>query len=124
MSKGTRRRNKIYIVDDDISVLKGISRLLDAHGLETVRFSSAQAFLAAAPSEGTLLLDIRMPGMGGFELLEALAGQGRHFHVVLMTAYDEPAYKERARQYGVAGYLIKPINGQDLLESLGIPTGL
>ena len=112
------RRKKICVVDGDPSVLKAMKRLLEVWGWEVECFSSALGFLAAAPEADSLLLDIRMPEMSGFDLLEKMASRNMNFRVVLMTAYDDPRDEELSRSCGVAALLIKPISERTLYESL------
>jgi aquaporin Z len=110
----------VYVVEDDASVRRAVTRLLRAHGLQTVAFASAEAFLQAGSraSEACLLLDVQMPGMTGWELLTALQAAGRTLPVIIITAHTEEAPPERARQAGIVAYLRKPFDELALLEAL------
>ncbi len=69
----------VYVVDDDESIRRALKRLLNSFGYHTLTFESAEAFLdiASGPrAEGCLILDIRLPGMTGFELQEKLSLRG------------------------------------------------
>jgi FixJ family two-component response regulator len=94
--------------------------LLRAHGLQTVAFASAEAFLQTEfwKSHACLILDIQMPGMTGWELLAALQAAGRTLPVIIITAYNEEPTSERARQAGIVAYLRKPFDEQALLQAL------
>jgi FixJ family two-component response regulator len=75
----------VYVVEDDESIRRAIGRLLRSAGYRALTFASAEDFLdfTSGPSEGCLVLDIRLPGMTGFDLQEKVASWGEvlgHFH--------------------------------------------
>jgi PleD family two-component response regulator len=76
------RGSTVFVVDDDASVRKGITRLLSSAGYHTETFASAEEFLACSRSEGPgcLVLDVRLPGLNGLELQQALAAAERLYH--------------------------------------------
>jgi FixJ family two-component response regulator len=110
----------VYVVDDDASVRRAVTRLLRAHGLQTVAFASAEAFLQARfwEPKACLILDVQMPRMTGWELLVELQTAGRTLPVIIITAYNEEPTPERAQQAGIVAYLRKPFDEQTLLEAL------
>jgi FixJ family two-component response regulator len=110
----------VYVVEDDASVRRAVTRLLRAHGLRTMAFVSAEAFLQTGPwgPEACLILDVQMPGMTGWELLAELEATGRTLPVIIITAYNEEPTPEQARQAGIVAYLRKPFDEQVLLEAL------
>jgi FixJ family two-component response regulator len=110
----------VYVVEDDASVRRAVTRLLRAHGLQSVVFASAEAFLQAGvwEPEACLILDVQMPGMTGWELLTALEAAGRMLPVIIITAYYEEPTPERLQQAGIVAYLRKPFDEQSLLEAL------
>jgi FixJ family two-component response regulator len=110
----------VYVVDDDASVRRAVTRLLRAHGLQTVAFASAEAFLQARfwEHKACLILDVQMPRMTGWELLVELKAAGRTLPVIIITAYNEEPTPERAQQAGIVAYLRKPFDEQALLEAL------
>jgi two-component system response regulator FixJ len=109
-----------YLVDDDPSVRRALPRLLKSLGVETVAFASAEAFLQAAPwlSEACLILDVQMPGMKGWDLVEHLRVSGNPLPIIIMTAYNDAQTHDRARRAGIVAYLRKPFDDQVLLEAL------
>jgi len=111
----------VYVVDDDESIRKALKRLLGSVGYHTLTFASAEALLELplAHGEGCLVLDIRLPGMTGFELQEKLLLQGSEYPVLFMTAHDNPQWQERARKAGAVAYLKKPFLEQTLFEAVG-----
>jgi two-component system response regulator FixJ len=109
-----------YLVDDDPSVRRALPRLLKSLGVETVAFASAEAFLQAGPwlPEACLILDVQMPGMKGWDLVEHLRAFGSTLPVIIITAYNDAQTHDRARRAGIAAYLRKPFDDQALLEAL------
>jgi FixJ family two-component response regulator len=110
----------ISIVDDDASVARALRRLVGSAGYRVESFGSARAFLDSTPSSRTacLILDIYMEGMNGFELQEQLAADRVAIPVIFMTAHDDAPTRERIGRSSAAGYLVKPCDGQILLEAL------
>ena len=115
----------VYVVDDDASVRRALKRLLISVGYYALTFASAEAFLEFAPEagDGCLVLDIRLPGMTGFDLREKLVSRGTQYPVIIMTAYDNPRWRERAEKAGVIAYLRKPFGEQSLLDAIRLACG-
>jgi FixJ family two-component response regulator len=107
----------IAIVDDDEAVRKGIARLLRSAGLSARVFASATEFLASLSEflPSCVVLDVHMPGLSGFSLMETLQGR---FPIVVITGYDSPEAHTRAMTDGATAYLTKPIGDNDLLEAI------
>ena len=116
----------IAIVEDDVSIGRALSRLLHAVGWKAVTFTSAEAFLQTGLQEPPhcLVLDVRLPGMTGFELLEHFAVAGIALPVILITAHDDVQVRMRAARAGVSTYLRKPVDEQDLLQAIRRALGL
>ncbi len=109
----------VAIVDDDVSVRRALTRLLETAGLRIQSFASAVEFLERGlPAKpGCLVLDVHLGGMSGFELLDRLRAQGQLVPTVLITAHDDPATRERAKRCAAA-YLRKPLDAPLLLEEI------
>ncbi|HVM83408.1 MAG TPA: response regulator [Candidatus Binatia bacterium] len=112
-------RDTIYIVDDDEGVRDSARALLESYDLAVEDFASARDFLAAFDEEvgGCLLLDLNMPEMGGFELLEVLRERHVNIPVIIVTAQGDAAAKERARRAGAFALLEKPVD-DSLLKTI------
>lgn len=112
----------VFIVDDDASVRKALRRLLKSAQYRVQTFMSAEEFrLSGFNSErGCLLLDIRLPGISGFELQEELLASGVQMPVVFVTGHDLPGMEERAMLLGAAAYLRKPFDEKALLSAVRI----
>jgi FixJ family two-component response regulator len=108
-------------VDDDKSIRNATSDLLKAAGFTPAAFEDAESFLewASHASVACLIADMRMPGMSGLELYEALVTSGRAMPTVIITAHPEELTQSRAREAGICGYLSKPFAPDELLECVG-----
>jgi len=110
----------IVIVDDDASMNLAMKRLLDAAGFEARTFSSGEELLrvGVSPTAACLVVDVRLPGLSGFELVERLAERRSAVPVVFVTAHDEPGYREEAEKAGAIAYLPKPFEGRSLIDAV------
>jgi FixJ family two-component response regulator len=110
----------IAIVDDDVSMLRALRRLLRSVGFAVVTYASAEEFLQAGLQAwiGCLVLDVMMLGMSGLDLLDWLAASGMTFPVVIITACADEQTRLRAEQAGVVAYLRKPFEEEALLEAI------
>ena len=116
----------ISIVDDDLSVRRALRRLVQSAGYSVETFASAREFLDSLPSGRTacLVLDIHLEGMSGFELQERMAADPAPIPVIFITAQDDAATRERARQTSASAYLRKPFDEQVLLAAIGRAIGV
>ncbi|MCX6929906.1 MAG: response regulator [Verrucomicrobia bacterium] len=122
----TQTRPLIAVLDDEPQFCKALARLLKTYGFEVVTFALGAELLQACASRlpDCLLLDLHMPDLSGFEVLERLAAQHLRVPVVVITGHDQPGNAERVRALGCADYLLKPLNESKLLAAIGkvIPT--
>jgi FixJ family two-component response regulator len=111
-------RPLVVIVDDDQSLRNATRDLLKAAGFSTATFANAESFLgsAARAAAACLVADMRMPGMTGLELYQALVASGARIPTVIITAHPEELTQSRARDAGITCYLSKPFVPDDLLE--------
>jgi two-component system CheB/CheR fusion protein len=110
----------VAIVDDDVLIQRALARVLYAAGWRAVTFPSAEAFLQTGmqASPVCLVLDVWLPGMTGVELLEHLAATGSTLPAVIITGRDDLQMRMRVMQAGAVAYLLKPLDGQELLQAL------
>jgi FixJ family two-component response regulator len=110
----------IYLVDDDASIRRALTRLLKSIGLKTFAFASAEAFLQASPwvPEACLILDVQLPGMTGWGLVDHLQAANTQMPVIIITAHNDRQIQDRVREAGIVAYLRKPFNDQELIEAL------
>ncbi len=111
---------KVYIVDDNPAVRQLIGALVTSMQLCPEPFASAREFLAhCTPSEpGCVLLDVRLPGMSGLELLELMKRQGIPFPVIVLSAHADVPMAVRAMRAGAINFLEKPFREQELWEAI------
>src|SRR5215813_3519412 len=110
----------IAIVEDDASFRRALERLLRAFGFDAHTFASAEEFLrsAAPESHACLIVDLHLPGMSGFELLDHLTTSAPPPPAVFITAQDEDSLRERVARIPNSVYLRKPFLGAVLLEAV------
>jgi FixJ family two-component response regulator len=110
----------VGIVDDDPSVRKALTRLVKAAGYRVEVFASAREFLARPQQEDLrcLLLDVRMPGLTGLELQEALAIAGRRISIVFVSGHGDVVGSVKAMKGGAIDFLTKPVDARDLLGAI------
>jgi len=111
-------RPLVAIVDDDESIRNATRDLLRAVGFSTATFENAESFLGSTSRAraACVVADIRMPGMTGIELYQALVAAGDGIPTVIITAHPEDATRARAREVGITCYLSKPFAPDELLE--------
>ncbi|MDQ8022246.1 MAG: response regulator [Moraxellaceae bacterium] len=110
----------VRILDDDAGVRDGLSALLRSVGLRTQVFASAAEFIAGHDGDaiGCLILDIRMPGESGLQLLERLPAAGVDLPVVMLTGHGDMAACRRAFKGGAVEFLTKPVDDDVLIEAV------
>ena len=115
-----RNRNVVYVVDDDLGMLKGLKRLLRQHGYDSVVFSSAEEFqnYGDFASACCLVLDINLNNESGIELRHRLRVAGISLPIIYITANDSPTVRRAAIESGCIAYLTKPFGAKSLIESI------
>src|SRR5262249_3888771 len=110
----------VYLVDDNLSFLRALSRLLRAADYRVETFGSAEEFLKCDRSEaaGCVVLDLQMPGPNGLELQEALAQSEETLPVVFVAAHSDISSSVRAMKQGAVDFLAKPGRGAELLDAV------
>lgn len=110
----------IYLIDDDLSVRRGLGRLLRAAGYNVVTCDTPEAFLAlpSLTTPACLLLDLRMPRMTGLELQSALHDDGRDPPIVMLSGHVDATTTERALSAGAVAVLSKPVELNALVHAL------
>ena len=108
----------VYIVDDDESIRRGLSRLFRSVRLPAETFGSAQAYLDRATHTGPscLVLDVRMPGLDGLELQQTLSQ--RDAQIVFLTGHGDVPMCADAMKAGAVDFLTKPVDDEYLLRAV------
>jgi len=110
----------VFVVDDDSSVCRSLGRLLRSAGFRVEAFASAEEFLQRERNgaRACLVVDVRMPGMSGPDLVDHLAIDGWSLPAIFITAHDDPHMRSRAIAAGAVAYLRKPFEGRALLDAV------
>ena len=108
----------VFLIDDDASVRKGVSRLLRSAGYKCETFASANEFLAREPHPGPacLIVDVRMPGLNGMELQDLLAQRRREEQLIFITGHGDISMCSQAMKAGAVDFLPKPFDDEQLLQ--------
>lgn len=116
----SQNHSVIAVLDDEPQMRKALRRLLSTHGFRVEDYGTGGEFLAALPSHPTdcLVLDLHMPEISGFDVLEAFAAQQVTPPVVVITGHDEPGTAERTLALGASAFLTKPVDETALLDAI------
>jgi FixJ family two-component response regulator len=108
------------VVDDDESIRRTTTLLIESFGFRAAAFESAESFLKSGQlhDSSCLILDVQMPGMNGFELQSELAAAGYRIPIIFVTAYDDKESRGRAMQAGAVAFLGKPFSKEQLLQTV------
>lgn len=107
-------------VDDDAQVREALEGLLKAFGFAVETFASAEDLLQSEPLArfSCLIVDVRMSGMSGIELLRRLAAAGHRIPAIVITAFGDQGLRAQALAAGAVHLLHKPIRREDLLSAI------
>jgi len=109
----------VCVVDDDQSVRRGLRRLFKSAGYAAEMFASAEDYLARETFAGPicLVLDVRMPGLNGLDLQQALESRGAGEQIVFITGHADVPTCTQAMKKGAVDFLLKPFDGDELIEA-------
>ena len=112
----------VYIVDDDPSALKGLTRLINAAGFKAESFESAKDFLASDKLQGPgcVVLDVLMPEMTGPELQEELCRSEYCMPIIFLSAHGDVPTTAKAMKKGAVDFLTKPVDRDELLWAIRV----
>ena len=110
----------VYVVDDDEPIRDSLRWLIESVGLDVETYAEAQDFLDAYDGKkpACLVLDLRMPGMSGLELQDALASRNMTIPIIFITAHGEIKAAVRALKGGAVDFISKPFSDQVLLDRI------
>jgi len=110
----------VFIVDDDDSVRKALTRLINSVGLNVETFASADDFLKRGSHNGPacLVLDIRMPGLSGLDLQDELVAAGLTLPIIFISGHGNIPISVRAMKAGAVDFIEKPFEDQTLLDAI------
>lgn len=110
----------VFVVDDDQEVRDALQLLMESVGLAVETYPSASDFLAGFDPQrpGCIILDVRMPGMGGLDLQARLAEHQLYPPIIIITGHGDVPMAVRAVQAGAVDFIEKPFNDQALLDAV------
>jgi FixJ family two-component response regulator len=110
----------VFVVDDDASVLRSVTRLLVAHGFETRPFQSSSSFLDQYDPDlpGCIILDLAMPGLSGLDLQPMLARLSRARQIIFISGRSDVRASVSAMKQGALDFLTKPFDKMELLTAV------
>jgi FixJ family two-component response regulator len=110
----------VVVIDDDEDVREALQGLLRSIGLQVEVYGTVQEFLTgdAVDRPGCLVLDVRLPGLGGLEFYEGIAKAKLPLPVIFISAHADVSMSVRAMKAGAVEFLTKPVRHQDLLEAI------
>jgi FixJ family two-component response regulator len=114
------RQSIIYVIDDDESIRKSFARLFRSADLNVQTFPTADEFLMSQiqSRNACIILDIRMPGVTGFDLQQKLADIGSSLPVIIISASDDSQVRDTARRLGAISFFRKPVDDQAILDAV------
>ena len=117
--------NFISIIDDDESIRRTTTRLIESFGFRTAAFESAEMFLNSGQLHdiSCLIVDVRMPGMNGLQLQSQLAASTCRIPIIFITAYEDKESHRLAMKAGAVGFLAKPFTDEQLLKWIRFALG-
>ncbi len=115
----------VFVVDDEASVRGYLMRLVQSVGLACQAYGSVDEFLEHVDERqcGCAILDVRLPGASGLDAQQFLADRGIPLPVIFVTGYADVGIAVRAMKAGAVDVFVKPINSQDLLDSINRAIG-
>jgi FixJ family two-component response regulator len=113
-------QKRIFVVDNDPSILRAVERLLRVHGFDAEVFNDVEIFLDRANLRDAtcLVLDIDLDGISGIELRQKLTRWGIDVPVVFITAKDTEVTRKAAMEVGCVAYLPKPFTNKSLTDAI------
>jgi two-component system response regulator FixJ len=114
------KNQTVFIIDDEIDICHSLKWLFESVHLRVETYESANLFLEKFDNkkQGCIIMDVRLPGMSGLELLEQLKLQKTRIPVLIITGYGDIPMAVRAMKAGAVDFIMKPFNDQYLLESV------
>jgi len=110
----------IFVIDDDPSVRQSLESLIKSVGWRVRTYGSAQEFLGSVhlDAPGCIVLDVRLPGLSGLDLQQALLRAKSHLPVIFITGHGDIPMSVQAMKAGAVEFLPKPFREQVLLDAL------
>jgi len=120
MAQNQEKQPTVFIVDDDPAIRFAMQALMDSVNIDHEIYASGDEFLQGVDDHraGCLVLDIRMPGLGGLELQDELIKRGSTLPIIFITGHGDVPMAVDAMQKGAVDFIQKPFRDQDLLDRI------
>ena len=114
------KRKLVFVVDDDVGIVRGVQRLLSARGYDSISFSSADAFQEHGDFEEAIcaVLDINICDRSGIDVHHHMKAAGIRLPVIFITGKDNPGTRVAAIESGCLAYLTKPFAAESLMKHI------
>ena len=115
-----KKKKLVYVIDDDKSVRRAFQLLFQSADFDVQTFRSAEEFLegASLSDDSCIIMDMRMPGMTGLDLLKKLASRKIRIPVIVVSAYDDASIRGLAHEFGAVAFFKKPVDDQALIDAI------
>ncbi|MDK4716049.1 response regulator transcription factor [Rhizobium sp. CNPSo 4039] len=122
MAERKAEKPLVVVVEDDEGMRESVAEILRSVGIETLGFGSTADLLAAPLPDrpGCLILDVRLPGLGGLELQSKLIALGNKLPIIFMTGFGDVPMTVRAMKAGALDFLTKPFRDQEILDAVSV----
>src|SRR6516162_3342065 len=122
MANGPGEESRVFVIDDDASVLQALTSLLQSVGLNVEAFGSPADFFKRRTAKdiaaACLILDVRLPGVSGLDFQAELAKSDTHLPIIFISGHGDIPMTVRAMKAGAVEFLTKPFREQDLLDAV------
>lgn len=111
----------VFLIDDDPAVRRALTRLIRSAGYRVTAFASAREFLETPPDDdgpACLVLDVRLPGLSGLELQQALQRDHAAMPIIFITGHGDVPMSVKAMKAGAVDFLQKPVKDKVLLQAI------
>jgi len=110
----------VFLIDDDLSVRRGLSRLIRLSGFKVETFASAADFLESSDNSGPgcIILDVKMPGLSGLDLQAEMTRKAYAMPIIFISGHSDVPIAAEAMKEGAVDFLIKPVDRDHLLKAI------
>lgn len=110
----------VHVVDDDEAIRDSLAWLMRSAGLTVATYPSAEAFLAASAAHGCAVVDLRLGGLSGLDLIDELARRGAPLPVIMLTGHGDVPLAVQALKKGALDFVEKPFDPADLVARVRV----
>jgi two-component system chemotaxis response regulator CheY len=112
---------QVLVVDDSSTVRNEVSNFLSSNGIDVITAVDGVDGLSKVKADASLKLiicDVNMPNMDGLTMVEKVKASGKSVHMIMLTTESSPSMKQRGKDAGVKGWIMKPFNGPSAIGAI------